>query len=353
MLSAPARLRLLFAFPGFVKILVLQLKRIGDLVLTAPALAEVRRRFPGAEITLVVADGSAGLLPALGHLAEGRVFRRKSWNLGLWKTLLGSFDACLDFTGTDRSALLSAVSRAKRRVGFGALDASALRLKVYTHRIPAPVREFHTVDHALFLLEGLPGAEAPLAVCPEALRLPESAVAAAGAFLGTDPYLVVHPGTARPEKYWVAERWAEVITELQRRHGIRCVLTGGTDPFEKAHLARIQGALREPCLDLSGRIDLLTFAAVLSGARACLSCDTAAVHLAAAFERPQLALFGVTNPFHWRPRHGRALVLSAAQPEAPLREFLPRMKGAPMSGLSTESVLRATDALLADPGFSG
>jgi ADP-heptose:LPS heptosyltransferase len=336
-----------------VKILVLQLKRIGDLVLTAPALAEVRRRFPGAEITLVVADGSAGLLPALGHLAEGRVFRRKSWNLDLWKTLLGSFDACLDFTGTDRSALLCAVSRAKRRAGFGAVADSSLRLKVYTHRIPAPVREFHTVDHALFLLEGLPEPEAPLAVCPEALRLPESAVAAAGAFLGTDPYLVVHPGTARSEKYWVAERWAEVITEIRHRHGIRCVLTGGTDPFEKAHLARIQEALREPCLDLSGRIDLLTFAAVLSGARACLSCDTAAVHLAAAFERPQLALFGVTNPFHWRPRHARALVLSAAQPDAPLREFLPRMKGAPMSGLSTESVLRATDALLADPGFSG
>ena len=80
-----------------------------------------------------------------------------------------------------------------------------------------------------------------------------------------------------------------------------------------------------------------------------MSCDTGVVHLAAAFRTPQIALFGPTNPFHWRPRHERALVLSAAQPEAPLTDFQPRMKGAPMERISTEAVIRAIDALLASP----
>jgi hypothetical protein len=57
----------------------------------------------------------------------------------------------------------------------------------------------------------------------------------------------------------------------------------------------------------------------------------------------------VTNPFHWRPRHERALVISAAHPEGPLREFAPRMKGAPMAAISTQVVIHATDALLAGP----
>ena len=78
-----------------------------------------------------------------------------------------------------------------------------------------------------------------------------------------------------------------------------------------------------------------------------MSCDTAAVHLAAAFQRPQVALFGPTNPFHWRPRHERAAVISAAKPDAPLTNFDPRMKGAPMDRISTAVVCRAIDALLA------
>ncbi len=80
-----------------------------------------------------------------------------------------------------------------------------------------------------------------------------------------------------------------------------------------------------------------------------MSCDTAVVHLAAAFRVRQIALFGPTNPFHWRPLHDRAIVISAAQPEAPLTQFHPRMKGAPMDRISSEVVIRAIDDLLARP----
>ena len=100
-------------------------------------------------------------------------------------------------------------------------------------------------------------------------------------------------------------------------------------------------------VNLAGRIDLLTFAAVLAQARLCVSCDTGAVHLAASFQTPQIALFGPTNPFHWRPRHDLALVLSAAQPDAPFTAFDPRMKGAAMERISTAAVIRAIDSLLA------
>ena len=91
--------------------------------------------------------------------------------------------------------------------------------------------------------------------------------------------------------------------------------------------------------------DLLALAALIERAALVLSCDTAAVHFAAAFRRPQIALFGPTNPFHWRPRHDRALVLSAAKPDAPLTDFTPRMKGAPMERISTALVIDAIASL--------
>ena len=362
-----------------MKILALQLKRIGDLVLTAPALAEVRRRYPEASVTLVVADAAAELLPAFPTIDEGWVFRRKGANASFWKKLLLSrFDVCLDFTGTDRSAVCAVLSKASQRVAFRGIKEGRFRGLIYNRWVESAVRDQHTVDHLLAMPLQILGTDtfgegkgtdtfgegkgtdtfgegkgtdtfglqrvAGLGDRP--FVVPASAFQRADALLGDRPFVVIHPGTARPEKYWEPERWAALIGHVQREHGIRCVLTGGPDAFEQAHLARIQGGLKEPCLDLSGKIDLLTFAAVLARARACLSCDTAAVHLAAAFSRPQIALYGLTNPFHWRPRHAAAVVLSAAQPDGPMREFTPRMKGALMSAISTDAVIRATDALL-------
>jgi ADP-heptose:LPS heptosyltransferase len=124
------------------------------------------------------------------------------------------------------------------------------------------------------------------------------------------------------------------------------VLTGGSDPFEQAHLRAIEQLAPAGLLNVAGTGSLLVLAALARDARLVVSCDTAIVHLAAAFATPQVALFGPTNPFHWRPRHARAVVLSAAQPGGPLTTFEPRAKGAPMDLISTEVVVRATDALL-------
>ncbi|MDB6174280.1 MAG: rfaQ [Chthoniobacteraceae bacterium] len=327
-----------------MRILVLQLKRIGDLVLTAPALAELRRQFPTALITLAVTEGCAALLPALPAIDRTLVFKKNGVNPLFWKQLLFTkFDVCLDFTGNDRSAFFTVLSKASERVGFA--KNNGLRALVYNRLIDSSVRDHHTVDHYLHLLRAL---ECHRPRVQSALFLPDAARKTVASLLGLKKYVVIHPGTARVEKYWESERWAAVITHIRKRHGLECVITGGADAFESAHIAAIQAQLETPCIDLSGKIDLLTFAAVIAQGRACLSCDTAAVHLAAAFLKPQLALYGLTNPFHWRPRHPRAVIISAAHPETPLIEFQPRMKGAPMSAISTELVLSAIDALLAE-----
>jgi len=203
------------------------------------------------------------------------------------------------------------------------------------------------------------------------LHVPEIARERAAELLAeagiTVPFAIVHPGSARAEKYWEPMGWMHLLTHLRERHGIHCVLTGATDPFERSHLLTIAGsqadhlrgsnaaragtALHEQpgrFADFSGKCDLLTLAALVEKARLVVSCDTAIVHLAAAFRTPQVTLFGPTNPFHWRPRHPQAVVLSAAQPDEPLHDFSPRMRGAPTERISTAAVLRATEALLAD-----
>ncbi len=326
--------------------LFLQLKRIGDLVLTAPALAALRVQFPKARITLATTETCAPLTPLFPHLDTTLVLPRSGPGLAFWKTLLALRpDACLDFTGTDRSALAAWISRAPQRLAFSA--PPRFRMRAYTRLIDSPVRERHTVDHHLQLLTGLtPPAAAQEPDSPH-LVLPPAESAAVHRLLGQDPFVVLHPGTARPEKFWVPNRWAALAREIQNQFQIRVVLTGGSDPFEQEHLQRIHAAIPGSCMDLSGKIPLSTFAAVLASARLVVSTDTAALHLASAFRVPQIALFGPTNPFHWRPRHPQAMVFSAAHPDAPMAAFEPRMKGAPMDRIQAGPVARCASELLA------
>lgn len=340
-----------------MKVLVLQLKRIGDLILTTPLLEGLRAALPGVEITLVVDGGCASLLPAIEGLAEGIAYRRGSLNASLWARVLGGgFDVCLDLTGSDRSALLCRLSRARRRITFQSATSSALRAGACNQWVDSPVRDHHTVDHYLHLLAPLAGEaavektgrEPRLCVPAGAGEAAEGLLAGVGLGQGR-PFVLVHPGTARPEKYWLAVRWAETIRQLQGA-GRRCVISCGPDGFERGHVAEILEALEpgERPEVLSPK-DLLVLAALVERAALVLSCDTAVVHLAAAFQRPQVALFGPTNPFHWRPRHGRALVLSGANPDGPLRNFTPRLKKASMADIPGSVLVQAIAALDESP----
>ena len=345
-----------------MNILVLQLKRIGDLVLTTPALRALRTLNPEARVTLAVNASTSSLLPAIDAI-DRALLLGGGGGLGAWQQVLaGRWDICLDFTGSDRSALAAALSRAQRRIAFESVRKSKLRAFAYREFVCSPVRDAHTADHYLDLLGPLrkdadpPGSKNPGLAEPQ-LRLPDATRAQAREVveaLGVrGPYALIHPGTARPEKYWLADHWASVIDHLQTRHGLACVLSGGTDPLESAHLSEVQAATPRGCPSVAGKTDLLMLAALAANARVVISGDTSIVHLAAAFQIPQVTLYGPTNPFHWRPRHPRAVILSAAFPEAPLTRFEPRMPGAPMERLSTEAVIRAIDTLLAAPADRG
>jgi ADP-heptose:LPS heptosyltransferase len=154
------------------------------------------------------------------------------------------------------------------------------------------------------------------------------------------PYVVVHPGAARPEKYWLADRWAAVMRHAQMRLGFPCLLTGGRDTAELRHIGDILE--RSPdtsrIFNLAGKIDFLLSAAIIRKGNLFVGVDTAAAHIASAFERPELVLFGPTNPFHWHPTHASAVVVRAGFTD-PITHFEPRQKGLPMSELSTETVI--------------
>jgi predicted lipopolysaccharide heptosyltransferase III len=331
-----------------MKILLLQLKRIGDLVLTTPAIAALRERFPDAEMTMVVSSECADLLPAISGVDRILMARRNLSDLAAFLTVAGNkFDYCIDFTRNDRSGFLAFLSKARKRiVSYRVRDQSKSRARLYTDFVNVRMRDLHTIDYNLSLLKplGIEGISSSLH-----LQLPQSAREKADALRRnwsvSKPYVILHPGSARQEKLWEAGRWARVIEWFGRDIDLDLILTSGASKHEEAHIAAIRNATRRQIVDLSGKTDLLTLAALISEARLLVTVDSAPMHLAATTQTPQLILFGPTNPFHWRPRESPALILHGKTPE-PVTEFSPVQPRLPMSQISTEAVISAMDSLL-------
>ena len=329
-------------------VLAVQLKRLGDLVLTTPALSILRKLYPAAKITLLIDRHSRSMAPAIVGVDQVWVYKGAK---PVWIDLLKNrFDLCLDFTGNDRSALVSLLSKASMRLGFGFVAKRPIRSLAYTRLVPSPVRERHTVDHYLDLIRPLNAFDSEADIV---LRLPEQTKNAVSGLMNElflpSAYFILHPGSARIEKYWQADRWAEVIAYARHRFRLPCLITGGRDPHELQHIEDLllKSRDRSAIFNLAGRIDLLETAALIQRAAFFIGVDTVAAHFAAAFRRPSITLFGPTNPFHWHARHPGAIVLRAGFP-GPIECLDPHQKGAPMSELSTGAVIRAMEVLLKD-----
>jgi ADP-heptose:LPS heptosyltransferase len=275
--------------------------------------------------------------------------RRNARDLPLFFSVAGRrFDYCIDFTRNDRSAFLALLSGAQRRVvSYRVREQSKLRGRAYTDFVSVRMRDTHTIDYNLALLGPL-GARTAASRAPH-LQLPQMAHEKADALRRhwkiTRPYVILHPGSARREKLWEPEQWAEVIDHFGRNNDIDLVLTSGPSPDEQAHIAAIKNKVQQQMIDLSGKTNLLTLAALISQARLLVTVDSAPVHLAAATSTPQVILFGPTNPFHWRPRESPALILQGNS-VAPVTEFVPLQPRFAMSQISTEAVISAMDSLL-------
>jgi heptosyltransferase-3 len=115
-----------------MKILLIQLRRLGDLILTTPAISALREHLPAAQIALAVSGECAPLLPAIQGLRQTFLTKRGVRDLSAWMEIRrAGFDCVVDFTRNDRSAWLTFLSGAPQRIVSDRLKIkSKIRLRV-------------------------------------------------------------------------------------------------------------------------------------------------------------------------------------------------------------------------------
>jgi ADP-heptose:LPS heptosyltransferase len=152
---------------------------------------------------------------------------------------------------------------------------------------------------------------------------------------------VIHVGAAYGSRLWPAERFAEVAGTL-REAGHDVVFTGSAaDRRRASDVAAAAGV--GPASVLAGLQSLGQLAALIAGARLVVSADTGAAHLASAYRRPSVVLFGPAPPEEWGPPPGPHIALTKAE----LRRgdtFAPDPDPA-LLGVSAQGVLEAVREL--------
>ncbi|MDP3703434.1 MAG: lipopolysaccharide heptosyltransferase II [Candidatus Omnitrophota bacterium] len=108
------------------------------------------------------------------------------------------------------------------------------------------------------------------------------------------PVVVLHPGANWPHKRWAPVRFAALGDRLTESQRVHVVVTGG--PADQALADALKQSMRHPATVVAGQTTLRQLAALLEQARLVIANDTGILHLAAALQRPVVALYGPTSP---------------------------------------------------------
>ena len=280
---------------------------IGDAVMTEPLLRRLDAR--GERISVAALPWVAPVYRAMPQVHEVIEFPFAHGGLqwtarrAMAKSLKGRFDAVYIAPKSLKSALVPWWARIPRRIGYRGESRTAL----LTQALPNPDKGERAPMVAFY--SALSG-EADLDNDRPQLRMAEPSVkhTLAGQGLQRVGYYVFAPGA----EYGSAKRWpATHFAALAQRLDLPVVLLGSAK--EAALCAEIAGPsnVRKPgfCLDLSGRTSLDQALAVSAAAKAMVSNDSGLMHVAAAFNVPQVALFGSSSPLHTPPLNDKAHVI--------------------------------------------
>ena len=276
------------------KFLVVNMNYMGDALLTTPAIAALRAGFPDAQIDTVVGAGTAAEVlqgnPDLNQIIA-RTARGGAGRLMQTFRLLrdGRYTDAIILPPLPAYAFAAWLARTPRRVGLGGRGMNHF----LTH-----LRRTKAVHMAGAMLDTMPlptGPERPrrlvVAVDPAADAVAERLLSEYGIVPGS-PLVAVNVGATRPQKRWFAESFAETLDGLR---DIPVVLVGaGAEDTQMA--ADILRRTQSAPINLVGRTQVKTLAAVLKRCDLLISGDSGPMHLATAVGTPCVALFGSTDP---------------------------------------------------------
>ncbi len=288
------------------EVLVLRLDRIGDVIMSLPALYQLRAALPNARIRLAVGAWSAAVVshapvdeilvwsaPWAGRGAEGA-----EGAVGLARRAralrASTIDLALDLQGDVRASMLLWLAGARIRAGYANTGGAWL----LTHVIPLD-ETVSWIEQNRRAVETVLGPEIGRITVDPLTADDRDFARRFRAALGPSrrPLVGLHPSGGRPVKQWDIARWADVAALLQREFGATIVVTGSI--ADKPLAEALAQTLQVPPVDMTGRLGVRETMAVIEALDLFLSSDTGPMHMACAVDTPSVSVFGPTDPVRY------------------------------------------------------
>ncbi|MBN1556769.1 MAG: glycosyltransferase family 9 protein, partial [Lentisphaerae bacterium] len=271
-------------------------------IVTLPALAALRRRWPGAVVELTGYPHIAnlarlgGLADRVRSLDEARVARFFSLRPDFppeQAEEIRAFDLVLSYLYDPHEVLR------------GNMERLGVKQLIYGSPI---VEEGHAVEHMQKPLEALaiypePGERPELVLGRRRVRDAAQRLPAPGARV-----LALHPGSGSPKKNWPLTHFLELARRAREAYGLTPLFIHGE--ADRALVPEIAAA----GVALWPTGPLTELAPVLAACAGYVGNDSGITHLAACVGTPTVALFGPSDAARWAPRGRRVAVLEADPP---------------------------------------
>jgi heptosyltransferase III len=291
------------------RLLVINLKHLGDVLLITPVLTALKEAWPQCRLSVLVRRGCEDMLsgnPLIDELLVVETQGQPWWQPLQFAFSLRQrrFDLVMALSEGDRGAIYSWISRASVRLGFDYPACPAWQRKFAFNRfLPRPPVREHMVDYNLTAVRAL-------GLQPQDTRLRfywDDAVdrriekLMAQNRLVEKSFVLIHPPARWLFKGWTPAGYARVIEALQDDYHLPVVLTAAPLEQEMQLIDKILEQTRTSAINLAGVLTLKELGALIAKARLFFGVDSAPMHLAAAVGTPAVALFGPSGDFNWQP----------------------------------------------------
>ena len=328
-----------------MKVLFIRFSSLGDVLLTTPIIRTFRTHFPDAEIHFLTKKQFVPLLEYNPNIDDliGYAAENESMLQLIIRLQKAHYTHIIDLHDKLRSALIKRFVQGKV---FTYHKKHIYRKKLLKDRNLIPISS--TVDLYASVLENF---NLRLEDRKLDLFLPENEQAIAESFLQKTKkkIITISPGASWFTKQYPIEYYKKIIRHFLDNYDVRIILIGTEQ--EKNLTAELASVSEYETLNLGGRTTLIESAVIIKHSNLFISGDCGPMHIAAAFEVPQIALFGPTHPkLGFAPLNPNAEVLTLNLDCSPCslhgNNSCPKSHFKCMKDLSPNLVLERADKIL-------
>ena len=280
------------------KILIIQLRRIGDVLLTTPIIEALREHFPSSKIDFLVEKPAYDVLTGNPYLSNIILSDKKlSEQIKLINRIRKQkYNLVFDFLGNPRSAWITFFSKAKYRVGFNFPG----RKLAYNICVRKNDKIKYVVD---FKLEALKSIGINATRKKMFFHIPDNAKFFADNLLHNyinknRLRIGMAPASRRKARMWPKQYFAEIADRLIEKYNSQIILLWG--PGEKQIVEKIACLMRNKPL-IMPPTDIKQLAAFIEECNVLITNDNGPMHISVAVGTPTVTVYGPTNSDNWNP----------------------------------------------------